>query len=46
MINADHWQACLTQELLDLFYRDRDAAKATLKEALLQDPHLAKVTAV
>ena len=46
VINADHWQACLTQELLDLFYRDRDAAKATLKEALLQDPHLAKVTAV
>ena len=46
VINADHWQACLTQELLDLFYRDRDAAKTTLKEALLQDPHLAKVTAV
>ena len=46
VIDADHWQVCLTQELLDLFYRDRDAAKATLKEALLQDPHLAKVTAV
>ena len=46
VINPDHWQACLTQELLDLFYKDRDAAKNTLKEALLRDPHLAKVTAV
>ena len=46
VIHPDHWQACLTQELLDLFYKDRDAAKNTLKEALLRDPHLAKVTAV
>ena len=46
VIHPDHWQACLTQELLDLFYKDWDAAKNTLKEALLRDPHLAKVTAV
>ena len=46
VIHPDHWQSCLTQELLDLFYKDRDAAKNTLKEALLRDPHLAKVTAV
>ncbi len=46
IVHPDHWQACLTQELLELFYRDRDAARAALKESLLQDPHLAEVSAV
>ncbi len=46
IVHPDHWQTCLTQELLDLFYRDRDAARAALKESLLQDPHLAEVSAV
>ena len=45
-IHPDHWQACLTQELLELYYRDRDSARAVLKEALLQDPHRAEVSAV
>ena len=46
VINADHWQACLTQELLELYYKDKDAARATLKESLLKDPHRAEATAV
>ena len=46
IVHPDHWQTCLTQELLELFYRDRDAARAALKESLLQDPHLAEVSAV
>ena len=46
IVHPDHWQTCLTQELLDLFYKDRDAARAALKESLLQDPHLAEMSAV
>ena len=46
IVHPDHWQTCLTQELLELFYRDPDAAKAALKEALLKDPHLTEAAAV
>ena len=46
IVHPDHWQTCLTHELLELFYKDRDAARAALKESLLQDPHLAEVSAV
>ena len=46
IVHPDHWQTCLTQELLDLFYKDRDAARAALKESLLKDPHLAEAAAV
>ena len=46
IVHPDHWQTCLTQELLDLFYKDRDAARAVLKESLLKDPHLAEAAAV
>ena len=38
VVHPDHWQTCLTQDLLSLFYRDRDAARSKLKESLLQDP--------
>ena len=34
-IDADHWQTCLNRELVTLFYADREAAKQSLKRALL-----------
>ena len=36
VIPADHWQTCLNQEILTLYYGDIAAAKRTLKEALLR----------
>ena len=35
-IDPEHWQVCLSQEVLELFYRDASAAKVRLKESLLQ----------
>ena len=35
VIDADHWQTCLNRELVALFYTDREAAKQSLKRALL-----------
>ena len=35
-VAADHWQTCLNRDILALYYKDRDAAKKALKEALLQ----------
>ena len=35
-VDADHWQTCLNRDILALYYKDRDAAKKALKEALLQ----------
>ena len=46
IVHPDHWQTCLTRELLELFYKDPDAAKSQLKEALLKDPHLKEAAAV
>ena len=37
-VAADHWQTCLNRDILALYYKDRDAAKKALKEALLQGP--------
>ena len=37
-VDADHWQTCLNRDILALYYKDRDAAKKALKEALLQGP--------
>ena len=37
-VDADHWQSCLNRDILALYYKDRDAAKKALKEALLQGP--------
>jgi precorrin-2 dehydrogenase/sirohydrochlorin ferrochelatase len=36
VIPADHWQTCLSQEILTMFNSDKIAAKRTLKEALLR----------
>ncbi len=38
VVAADHWQTCLNRDILALYYKDRDAAKKALKEALLQGP--------
>jgi hypothetical protein len=38
VVLADHWQTCLNQEILALYNSDVDAAKKTLKEALLSCP--------
>lgn len=35
VIDAEHWQTCLNRELVTLFYADREAAKQSLKRALL-----------
>ena len=45
-VHPDHWQTCLSQDLLQLYKKDKDAARATLKESLLKDPHRAEATAV
>ncbi len=37
-VAADHWQTCLNRDILALYYKDRDAAKKALKEALLKGP--------
>ena len=36
VIDAEHWQACLSRELVTLFHTDREAAKQSLKRALLE----------
>ena len=36
VIPADHWQTCLSQEILTIYNSDKIAAKRALKEALLQ----------
>jgi len=35
-IDPEHWQACLNQEVLQLFRQDPERARARLKESLLQ----------
>ena len=35
VIDADHWQTCLSRDLVALFNTDREAAKQSLKQALL-----------
>ena len=35
-IDPDHWQSCLNQEILTMYHSDKNAAKKSLKEALLQ----------
>ena len=35
VIDAEHWQTCLNRDLVTLFYADREAAKQSLKRALL-----------
>jgi precorrin-2 dehydrogenase/sirohydrochlorin ferrochelatase len=35
-VDPDHWQACLNQEVLTMYYSDKSAAKKSLKESLLQ----------
>jgi precorrin-2 dehydrogenase/sirohydrochlorin ferrochelatase len=35
-VDPDHWQACLNQEILTMYYSDKGAAKKSLKESLLQ----------
>ena len=35
VIDAEHWQTCLNRELVTLFHADREAAKQSLKRALL-----------
>ena len=35
-VDPEHWQACLNQEILTMYYSDKGAAKKTLKETLLQ----------
>ena len=37
-VDADHWQSCLNRDILALYYKDSDAAKKALKEALLKGP--------
>ena len=36
VIPADHWQTCLSQEILTMYHSNEIAAKRALKEALLQ----------
>ena len=38
MVDSDHWQTCLNRDLVGLYRTDRDAAKLTLKRALLDGP--------
>jgi len=35
-VSPDHWQQCLTQDILTMYGNDKNAAKKSLKEALLQ----------
>lgn len=35
-VAPDHWQTCLNQEILAMYHSDKNAAKKSLKEALLQ----------
>ena len=44
-VDPDHWQTCLNQEILAMYHSDKNAAKQSLKEALLQGAPSGEVSA-
>ena len=43
-VDPEHWQACLNQDILTMYHSDKNAAKKSLKAALLQGAQAGQVS--
>ena len=43
-VDPEHWQACLNQDILTMYHSDKNAAKKSLKAALLQGVQAGQVS--